>query len=328
MKSYREFSTDLREALIQLLWDQWVSVGVAGGSTKDAIPFIVDPEALLLTTTTFLHGETRLRDEVMDWLLLNGKLISLQRLKNLHRDHSLGDAAVLSAMARIMVESRHPKWNALLHRDGAQQSGSPPSFPTDRDFRGMSQKPDPRQSANFLFRMRSFFGMNARAEVFAWLLTHEAGYSAAIARETGWFSKTVQLTLNELEQSGLIFARAGDREKVFRLQHEQWRSLLPRSQKLTWFPQAPFYEGCREVLAIVEDLCESGDASDWFRATVIRQRLSRLITSLEKAGLSRCFSGLSRLTGTDLIRGFEVGSEILRKSLDDRKTLSVASPLE
>ncbi|MCB1090690.1 MAG: hypothetical protein KDL87_04120 [Verrucomicrobiae bacterium] len=322
MRSYRELSADLREALTQFLWDQWVSIGVAGSATQGDIPFMVDPEVLFLATTAFAGDETRLLGEIADWLKLNGKSISIQRLKNFHRDLPVGDWEMVFDFAETMVASGHPSWKSLLNLRDSRVSAVREATSGTWTTRGMSQRSDPHQVSNFMFRMRSFFGMNARAEVFAWLLTHDSGHPAGIARETGWFSKTVQVILNELEQSGLVLARTGDREKVFRLQSEQWRHLLPRGQKPVWFAQAPFYTGCADLHRILLTLADSEEGSDSFRATVIRPGLPRLIASFEKAGLSRCFSGLSRLKGTDLVSGFHGGTEILLKFLGDRGQFS------
>ena len=65
------------------------------------------------------------------------------------------------------------------------------------DLRGMSQPPDPRARENLLFTLRALLGVNARAEIMTWLLTHDSGHPAAIARDTGYFSKSAQQTLNQ-----------------------------------------------------------------------------------------------------------------------------------
>jgi len=79
--------------------------------------------------------------------------------------------------------------------------------------RGMSQPPDPARAEAFLLRMRLVFGVSARAEVITWLLTHEGGHAAGIARETGWFSKSVQAILNGLEQAGMLVSRVDGKRK-------------------------------------------------------------------------------------------------------------------
>jgi len=75
----------LREAMIDLLWDQWSALGVAGRASGNAVPFVVDPEALLLATIRFGANDSRLVTEVTEWLSRYGGMISLQRLKNLQK---------------------------------------------------------------------------------------------------------------------------------------------------------------------------------------------------------------------------------------------------
>jgi hypothetical protein len=75
--------------------------------------------------------------------------------------------------------------------------------------------------------------MQSRAEVLAWLLAHESGHPAQIARETGYFRGSVQNVLNELEMSGHVYATRDGREKRFIAPREHWRFLL------TWSPDGP-----------------------------------------------------------------------------------------
>lgn len=119
-----------------------------------------------------------------------------------------------------------------------------PLFGEDIEVRGMSVAPDPNDAEAFLFRMRALFGINARAEVLTWLLTHRSGHPARIARETGWYSKSVQSILSDLESSGLVAAQRKQREKQFRLEHERWLHLLrpgagaaaqAEAEEIRWF---------------------------------------------------------------------------------------------
>ena len=66
-----ELRLRLREAVLDLLWEQWGALGAAGLSLAKKVPFVVDPEALLLATMRFGAGEARLTDEVLDWLFLS-----------------------------------------------------------------------------------------------------------------------------------------------------------------------------------------------------------------------------------------------------------------
>jgi hypothetical protein len=62
--------------------------------------------------------------------------------------------------------------------------------------------PHPSRAASLLFSLRALSGVNARAEIVPWQLTHELGHPAAIARDTVYVSKSVQYILNEMENAG------------------------------------------------------------------------------------------------------------------------------
>jgi hypothetical protein len=319
-ESFTELNYRFRRALTQFLWDQWASIGVAGAvDGKREIPFTIDPEALLLATTRFGMDEARLPAEVLDWLIVNGKTIRLQRLKNLQLEHGIGSVIVLEEMGEILAESGHKNWQIFKGLRGDDERRDPiPGSPKAIDLREltlrkMSQKPNPYARQAFLFRMRSFFGMNARAEVFTWLLTHDGGHAAAIARETGWFSKTVQLTLNELAQSGVVSVlqqeEIKNRERIFRIDREPWQFLMPRTGELHWFSQAPFYLGCRQVLETLDSLEGAGESSTRFLALKIRETLDSTAVSFERAGLGELFGVEARFTGDHLVESYRLAVE-------------------
>lgn len=58
-------------------------------------PWAIDPEALLLFTLEIGRDDPRLFDEVLDWLVVNERLVSVRRLRNLARDEA--DKALVGA---------------------------------------------------------------------------------------------------------------------------------------------------------------------------------------------------------------------------------------
>lgn len=237
-------SEQLREALLPLFWRQWSAMGVAGHATGGG-PGMIDPEALVLASTVFARYDARLFDEMFDWLRSNGEWINVLRLTRLQAEHGLGDASVLGAIAEHLVaESAHLKWKTLTKVVPAKPE-SRLLFPhlgapnrADKKFlrwgwqrpplenRGLSRPPRPNQPATFLLKLRALFGRQSRAEILAWLLTHESGHPAQIARETGYFRGSVQKVLNELELSGHVVATRRGREKVFVVRRDEWRFLI------------------------------------------------------------------------------------------------------
>jgi hypothetical protein len=320
---------ELLEAALQLLWRQWSALGVAGVVRDDGNE-IIDPEALLLITTVFSRYEARLFDEVLDWLRLNGNRLNLQRLRNLHEAWPAADLNVLGAMADVLGgRSSLHKWAALDSTkrqppDSPAQSlftsaqGMPmPVFgKPDADFarhgllratpklRGMSRAPSPDTPANFLFKLRALFGLSARADILAWLLSTESGHPAEIARRTGWFSKTVQVTLNEMEFSGHVRSRRAQRKKYFWVQREEWRFLLTWQDAGSfprWVNWAPIFSAVTTVFTALS-LPGIEDQSAALQALRLRPAFEDAVAAIGAANLGSRLQAGSRHRGAEFVK--------------------------
>jgi len=333
--SFRDLHGRFEETLTQFLWDQWCALGMAGSRSRHAtIRFMIDPEALLLATTRFARHETRFLVEVLDWLIANSKTVLAQRIKNLQVGYQYGSVSVLLELDEILCTARPRDWTSVKSlKEGFHETHFPQALPKDPELRGMSGHPNPGLAEASIFTLRSLWGGNARAEVIAWLLTHESGHPARIARETGWKSKSVQQILNDLEASGMVYADPREREKLFRLDQERWlRWLRPDSEggarrDLKWLNQPALYLGCRHVSRILDDLVPRETASEKLQAITIRESMaapvapvargSLLMTvAFDLADLGFVFQGLSRLKGAELVERFCDGVELLTEILD------------
>lgn len=325
MTSFHELKRSLSEALTQFLWDQWVSIGVAGATRSRPVPFVVDPEALLLATTRFGLGDARLFGEALDWLAVNGKLLGAQRLKSLHLGSGLGDARVLRAMDRHWAEQGTGGPAKLLAFVSAVSSSPRLSEwfgESAFDGRGQSRRPDPGEPEAFLFKMRSFFGINARAEVFTWLLlAGRSGHPAGIARETGWGAKTVQVVLNEMAESGLVFVTESERERRFRIHQDDWKFLLPKSHRPIWWSQSPFYEACHGLVELLNELENVPSASEAAKAVKIRKLLPKVMKGFALAKQTGRFESILPLRGTELVETLKGEISRLIDGIGNREAL-------
>lgn len=251
-ESSRNFSEELREALVSLLWRQWSALGVAGSVSAET-DRLIDPEALLLLSTVMARHDPRLFDEILDWLGCFGDRINLQRLKRLLDTRGIGDATVLAALAgKLARTAALRKWSALARR-GARPVGEPrPLFlhprttvplpvygRRDPDFlaqgwirpphesRGLSVPPVPEAAPAFLLRLRALFGVQARAEIVAALLACESATPAELARLTGYTPRTVEVTVRDLAGTGLVHRHRQGREIHCRVIPHEWAMLRP-----------------------------------------------------------------------------------------------------
>lgn len=319
MNSAQELLNELREALIEFLWDQWMVLGGAGSGRSGRVPFAIDPEALLLATMRLGRTDSRLTGEALDWLARNGKLVSLQRLKNVQLATKVAGTECLRELAGFMTDAGYRNWRSL--DQGASKASAPSggSFvPDGFQARGMSQAPDCAAPEAFILRLRALFGVSARPEVLAWLLTHRAGYAAEIARDVGWFSKSVQAILNELELSRLLVSEAVGKRKLYS-QNPGSETLHPSLGKgLQWFSQSWFYLGMHHVETTLDTLQKSPGRSVHAQAIKIREDLAAMNTALRMAGVEEIFAGSNQLAGEALITCFHDGARSIRNMLTER----------
>ena len=328
--SFQNSLSHLTTRMVDLLWHQWTSIGVAG-YPRPGDDRIIDPETLLLATTRFGRHDSRLMDESIDWLAKFGRRISLQRLQGLHRSWpGVADSRVLAAVAEVLGQQvAHRKWRVIADR--ASETSEPeslflrndgtPAIPFGEadpvflnhgllrgtlELRGMSQAPAARTRENLIFTLRALFGVNARAEILAWLLTHDSGHPAAIARSTGYFSKSIQQILNEMEESGHVHSVRHGREKHFRVRAADWQFLLPpppdgRSAFPRWVDWMPLFAA---ITRFAETLALPGidEQSGHFQAIKLREALDEAMPALVSAGVSHALRSSRELRGADLIQ--------------------------
>jgi len=311
--------------LLDFLWRQWTSLGVPGNRATEG-DWIIDPEALLLITTEIGRHDSRLLDQAIDWLHSYGRGINLQRLGRLHGQWQCADERVLSGIAEILAEqSIMRKWRSLCETFVSPEppeslfvsthGNEVPIFgKLDPRFqrygllrsiwepRGTRKSPPPDRPANLLCTLRALFGVNARAEIMAWLLTHESGHPAAIAKDTGYFSKSIQATLNDMEDSGQIRSERDGREKKFRLQRKDWNFLLSGSHVHDfprWINWPPVFYFAHRTLQLLGEPA-SANASANLNAIYQRGFLDEIAPALRSSGLRSTMAATRDLTGSRL----------------------------
>ena len=73
--SLTEFKATVLNGLLEFLWRQWSSLGVAGQDVPEERR-VIDPEPLLLLSLTVCRYDARLFDEILDWLTVNGEFMN------------------------------------------------------------------------------------------------------------------------------------------------------------------------------------------------------------------------------------------------------------
>jgi len=293
----QEFS----ERLLDFAWSQWAQMGMLG-STQRRDVWAADPEALLLLTLEVAREDPRLFDEVLDWLLVNERRISLQRLRNLAEDDE-DRALVGSAADWLSQRRRRPSSSSGQQVD--QAADVQPLFfnaiPIERpdpaflahgflkswtEPVGRSSPPDLLAPINFAFRVRSLLGVGARAEVVRTLLTVEAPEMSlqVIALSSGFAKRNVQEAANALRAGGFASARLVGNEQQFRIAREPWLDLLGLDRFPVHEDWPQLFRAFRVLLRWLRDP-RNEELSDYVRASEARSILEEVARDLYFAGV-------------------------------------------
>ena len=236
-ESLSRFRERLSELVLNFVLEQWAAVGVMAARAPEQAR-VIDPEPLLLLTLEVARHDPRTFDEVLDWLMTNGRWINVSRLSTLFEADRICAPEVLGAVAATLSQhDKTPKWknlaaklkplpgkapDGLFHKNGRPifLPGSKPDaifksyglLRTPVRTRGLSSTVLPsRQSewsgANFMFKARALFGVSIRADVFTFVVLQGASNPTRIARELGYSQRRVQDALVDMTSAGVFQAR-------------------------------------------------------------------------------------------------------------------------
>jgi hypothetical protein len=309
--SLKEFKSDYQSRLLDFVWHQWSALGVSGQKGV-ADQRIVDLEALLLLTCTIGRHDPRLFDEVLDWLQANSWLINIMRLKRILRTEKFAGERVLASIAGFFAKgSETPKWKQLaalskppLVREklflGEDNQPLPTIGKPEPQFsryglergplrlRGYSQEFRPTEPATLILQLRALFGINARCEIVAYLLTHDSAHPSQIARDAYFFIRAVQGTLVDMNRSGVIQVRTTGREKHYWLKQDSWKQLLNRNDSTAhkWVNWPPLFSALEQIWLRLQDEKLYG-LEPLLQASELRQLMTKVRPFLERAGFDR-----------------------------------------
>jgi hypothetical protein len=299
--SATEFSDEVRDRLLGLLWRQWSAIGVAGYSEVPETR-VVDPEPLLLLTLTVGRRDARLYDAVLEWLDLNADYLNAQRLQNLAPSFGPHARAGLGAIAEGLGRRSAValKWRKLTTLPGlpAEEAlfhlpdGRPLPIPDNRDeiFRrhGLLRAPAMRRGVarqfpvegmpSLLLRLRALFGVSIRCEVLCMLGASDEIHPSHVARRVGLSPRTTQDLLADMARSGAVQVRTSARAKYYALIPGSLDGLLRPDGRTPWMNAVPLFQALEAVWlgldeTVGRNLAPSLLASQW-------RRTARLVTPL------------------------------------------------
>ena len=257
-----DLKSELSQTVLNFLWSAWSQVGVMGGAVPSQ-PRIVDLEPLLLLTWECARQDARTFDEVLDWLVQNGRWVNVMRLTNLLKLDQVCSPTLVGAVAAFMAErDKTPKWRNLAQKCRPKSDVIPeplfqrrgkPLAPVEGEIeetflrygwqrssvwlRGQSQKLPAWTSASLVLKCRAFFGVNIRADVFAYLVARGPGTASGLAREFGYSQRRVHETLMEMQLAGQFQTRYDGNRKEFSIESSKgWQLLFEATpERAAWF---------------------------------------------------------------------------------------------
>jgi hypothetical protein len=297
--------------LLDFAWRQWAQIGVSAGPGGDD-GWAVDPEALVLFTIGVGRGDPRLFDEMLDWVALNHRLLSLQRLRNLTPRFAVDPdlVAAVAAWAKeppadiLAIDQDTGAAHREQERAGRQRpvfnpgvvgfvSQPDPVFAEHGYLRpraarsGKSRPPDLRRPACFAFRLRQLFGPGSRSEVMRVLLTYRDGPldAARIADEAAFAKRNASEALTALAAAGAVSATWWGNERHFRAPREPWQALLGTGETPRFVSWVHLLPAALEVGTWLEEHADT-DASEYLLASQARSLMDKVSRDLQVAGVA------------------------------------------
>jgi hypothetical protein len=257
-------SKELRAATVDALWRQWSTLGASAASAAGA-QAVIDPEAAVLASLCFVDDEPRLADVVAQWSLLNGAILSVQRIKNLSAAFP-GAATGLAEFAQLMSdEGNDARWKSLVQADVpalAYRHGR------SRTVRVPFERPP-----CLLLRLRVLFGVGVKADAVAFLLSQRRPNvyidPIVIARAIAYDVASVRRVLTALADAGWLY-HASDAPSGFSSEGSALEQFVGAT--------IPAWRYCAGLFSMVVDLLALTDrvpprATDYAMDTALEQFL-------------------------------------------------------
>jgi len=328
--SLEGFPRSILEKMLDICWRQWSALGVYTNVAPET-KWAIDPEALICAAMFYGRYDPRLFDEVLDWISVNRKIISFDRLKKITDIFGAKCKACLGAsMEAVAVEKKSPrfvlpvdKWKefrlveeeSLFLSWGSEKdrgydiSEADPIFRTwgflrnELNLRGLSGKPDMRNSVNLFLRLRKLLGVTSRASILGYLLLKGDGNSTQISKAVNVNQRNVYRILNEMAEGEFLPQRSSGRESVFFIDRESWNKFLDVDKGLRFIRWAGVFSAFQLLL---EDWAQNREAysTAYLASSRMRDISSRFLKGLDMDGVDYMIPDLSHHRGESYFHAF------------------------
>ena len=319
--SVKKFKGYLLDSMLEILWKHWSSFGIYS-SLESEHNILIDPESLLCATCSFGRFDQRLFDEVMSWLSENGHLLNVDRLKNVLRYFNSLETNILGAVAEYLVQKeKKRKWDRVVNvckkakKEKIQNlfmaknlvpvpivGESDPVFlrwgfrRSEVNLRKRIQKIDFEKPCNLLLKMRSFFGVNARADILVFLMFSEGDNSLQISQKIHFNQRNVYQVLNDLHRSGLVDKRNIGKRSLYTIDRSNWSSFFKIDADLSYITWPKVFSALSHLYKKM--FYQSEKFEDTYLASSEFRNISeKFLPEIEASGVKVQSKHLERLTG-------------------------------
>ena len=273
--SASNYRQNLHEAVNQLLWRQWVAMGVAGYSDGKEAPYVLDPEALVLFSSSFCRYDQRLYDLMASWMITYSRLLNPTRLKALCSLAKCQSSTSLAYLAALCAQEGDIRWRNAARISPEQQEKPNPLFINLPDGSalycreadicarkyGLLRNPFIRQNkirtqiphslSTLLLSLRGIVGVTARAEVILLLMESPCSIQQ-LSNRSGFVRSAVKVVLDELILSNFATAIGkGGRNMVYTLTDKDLFSHFTKGHSVSFPRWLSIYGTLEKLLQIV-----------------------------------------------------------------------------
>lgn len=262
----------LNDGLAEIAWSLWTELGVAGTFRRHK-HCLISLEELIILTTVIADYDPRLRDEALDWCSRYHHFVSISRLKTLVKkfgDSILEPFSIFASTLNTITQSNWPVFAEV----------APLKFiPSKKSVLSSLNAP-----ALLQLRLRSFFGVGARADLFTYFLTEiKSAFTAADAVDIGYGKRNLAELLDSLVLSGFLTSTIIRNQRKYELtKAEQLKRTIGEPPEFS-----PPWQRILEILIFLRnDLYRFEKDSDTTKVIFIRNNLERMKDHLSSIHLS------------------------------------------
>jgi hypothetical protein len=227
--SLKEFKKSFYNDLLEIHWKHWASLGVSSHVQPERY-WIIDLEALIISTLAIGLFDKRLLSSSLEWLVKNGQRINLSRLKRIAKIFSKPLPGLKRHLiAQEIFDSFLEKLNKVVQSNMVheEQAYYGSEGDTIREYqhilktfkpKGVVTEPKLQNPSLVQLLLRGTFGVDARAEILIYLLSHDSGNSNSIAKEVFYNQKNIYRILEQWTHSQMVMKISQNKTAKYSLQ--------------------------------------------------------------------------------------------------------------